>query len=85
MLILKHIYNNTNTLNVAVNVMSNDDIDKVIVSVSALHEKYEQTIHLGSHELTFDNLVIGRTYDIKVKADIGFGLQVIKEKTYKNE
>ena len=76
------IYNAEDTLYISLDLMTNDDISSVIVEVSSVYEVHEQVVGLGQQLLIFENLVLGRNYQVKVKADLGFGLQTIKETEY---
>lgn len=77
------IFNDKTSLSMILEVKSDDLDDLVIVNVASLYETHELTIGVGKHELIFSDLVVGRTYDIKIKADLGFGNQVIKHERYK--
>jgi hypothetical protein len=77
------IYNLESSLYIKLNLETKDDLSDAVVEVTSLYDHYQQTIPLGENQLVFDQLVVGRNYEIKVKADLGFGIQTIKETRYK--
>ena len=74
----------SNTLMIETDVELNDSLvyGSLIVVLESATTYYEKAISPGVMTTIFEDLVFDRTYRVKIKADVGLGLQTLDAKTY---
>lgn len=85
MIKLLSLYNTAETLYYELYIEPHPDLklDTLRVTLESPSEYYEQRLFIGNQNGVFNNLILGRSYTLKVKGDFGFGDQTVYETTYR--
>ena len=79
------LFNTGETLNYEFYIESHPDlmIETLRITLESPSEYYEKPLGVGNQSGSFMDLILGRSYTLKVKGDFGFGDQTVYETTYR--